>query len=66
MNDRELHELAHQFSDWHDSFRVFWRREDASFISFKNWLRASFVRWAKLTDLPREHWKRVFREYMND
>ena len=66
MTDRQIHELAHEFSDWHDAKLVRLGKEDKFFISFKNWLRADFVRWAKLTKLPREYWKRVFREYMND
>ena len=66
MTDREAHDLAHEFSDWNDTRLTKWEPQDKPFNSFKDWVRVSFMQWAKLTGLPREHWKRVFKEYMND
>ena len=66
MTDRKAHDLAHEFSNWNDTRLIHWEPQDKPFISFKNWMKASFAGWAKIAGLPREHWRQVFKEYMKD
>ncbi len=66
MTDREIHDFAHQFSDWHDKDPLKWEVADESFLAYAQWVRLCFMTWAKIMKLPRDIWERVFQEYMND